>query len=821
MKKYLFLILFLITVVNISAQVRITGKVFDGKTREPLSFANVTLYNPESMTPVTGGLSSDDGSFILNAKEGKYLIKVTLIGYAASEKEVVAEGESVRAGRFVLQEDTQQISEIEVIGQQSGMTLDIDKKVFNVSQDITSEGSTASEILNNIPSVNVDIDGNISLRNSSSVEIWINGRATGLSSSDQGQLLEMLPAETIEKVELITNPSAKYNPEGSAGIINIITKKTQQGGYFGNVTAGVSYNEGSPWPSGNLGFNFTWSNDKWDVNLNANARYRRRDRSSYSHRTSWADGDTTYLNQDSKNANERANGFLKAGFTYHIDNKNDISLNTMGMVGPGWGDRNVDYTNLNAAHDTTLLNRRGTASERLFGFYNVSADYKHMFEKDKHEISANATYSGHVSNSTSDYTTVNMDYPSRNIIGNTFQSQQQKNNSHQISAQVDYTNKLTKDSRIEAGVKANYQQNMSDDRTYDSISVENPMVEDPTKYNPFDYREQIYAAYLNYANRFDWFSFQLGIRCEETLTNTVSMEDGVEATYSRSYFQPFPSAYFSFTLPKNNELQLNYTRRINRPRGRMLNSYIDRSDPTNISQGNPLLMPEFGNNLELNYLKSWEYHTITVGIFYRYTENVIQNVSKLIDNDVMYSTYQNITYRQNAGIEFVAKNKLFKNYLDLTTSLSAYYDELGENQEYDIAKTQSFSWQARINANVKIISNLSAQVTGYYNSPRLMAQGKQDQTYSIDLGLKASFLDKRLTLSAAVRDILNSRFGNMKITSSDNFYQESMNTSSGRQYRLTLTYNFGNYQKNGRKNRNKGNDSNDSIDDMGDVSDNY
>jgi outer membrane receptor protein involved in Fe transport len=265
----------------------------------------------------------------------------------------------------------------------------------------------------------------------------------------------------------------------------------------------------------------------------------------------------------------------------------------------------------------------------------------------------------------------------------------------------------------------------------------------------------------------------------------------------------FPSAYLSFQLPKDNELQLNYTRRIYRPGGWIVNNHVDRTDPTNISYGNPYINPEYSNNLEFNYLKTWEMHTISLGAFYSYTENVIQRVQKLRDDGVMESTWDNITQSQSAGLDLTVKNRLFNNYLDLTTTATAYYYQLGENKDYKIAKTETFSWNARINANVKIINNLSAQVTGYYNSPRIVAQGSEGHRYGMDIGLRASFLEKALNLSFTVRDVLNSRSKSTRESWGDNFYQENGNISSGRSYRLSLSYNFGNM---GRKRPPRGGD---------------
>jgi len=805
MKKATLFFIFITTPLLLFAT-QITGRICDGTTNKPLDFVNVTLYKKGSTTPLLGGFSDTNGKFELKADEGQYTFTATFVGYTTFSKDISIkkDGANVRLGTITLNEEVNKISEVEVVGQKSGMQLDIDKRVFNVDRSIVTEGATAAEILENIPSVEIDLEGNVSLRNSSSVEIWINGKPSGLSDTDKGQILEMLPASAIKSVEVITNPSAKYNPEGNAGIINIIMKEGSTVGYFGNVTAGINYRESSPYPGGQAGLNFNYSTKKWDLNLNTNIRYNRNDRSSELYRSDFATVDTTYLEQKTSSSMDRLNGFFRFGFTYHITQSDDLGFTTFGMVGNNWNKKRIDYGEYDIQKHPTLFRDRNTNSTIFMAFYNVGLSYKHSFIKDIHYISADAYFTGNNRNNESHYSTnaytpdlkPDPDYAVREI-------QTLQNPAYRASGQVDYMNKLSKNHKIEAGLKADINISDSQDHTYDSIPGTKSVEEDMEKYNPFYYSEQIYAAYINYGGKFNWFSLQVGVRGEETITYTKSKRDN----FYRSYFQPFPSVYLGFEIDNTNTLQLNYTRRINRPRGRMLNNYVDRSDPANIFQGNPYLMPEFGNALELNYLKNWSEHTLSVQLFYRYTENVIQRVSKLdVSTGVMYNTFENITYSQNAGIELVAKDRLFNNYLDLSTTISAYYRQLGANKEYDIKETNSFSWSARINANVKIINSLSAQVNAYYKSPEIIAQGSMDHQYGLDLGLKATFLKKKLSLSFSVRDVLNSRQNTNRITESSTFYQKNKTTSCGRNYRLTLTYTFGNLN-NKNKTKNKQNNS--------------
>jgi outer membrane receptor protein involved in Fe transport len=788
MKRLILNLILLLGTLSCFAQTfMITGKVIDGNNLKPFEFVDITIYDASGSNVITGGFSDIDGEFSIDVNKGSYVLKASFMGYKTYEKAFTTGSEQeIKLGRIVLREDTKRLEEVQVVGQKSGMTLEIDKKVFNVDQTIVADGASATELLENIPSVEVDSDGGVSLRNNSNVEIWINGKPSGLSGSDVGQVLEMIPAESIEKVELITNPSAKYSPEGTVGIINLVLKENRKGGYFGSVSLGANYREGNPYPGGNVGLNFNYSDSKWDVFLNVSARHNVRHNENYNKRTSWtAEGDTTHLNQYNHRKNMFSNVFARTGFTYHIDSINDFGISAMGAFGMNKSNNQIIYSHLNQALDTTQNRVRTTENGGYMGFYNASADYKHIFKRDKEEITANFSYYGglgsndnayHNWNKTGETITENTDYQTSNNSYNSY------------SVQADYYNKFTKDSKLEVGVKAEY----SEDKKLDCNFNENKE-EILEERNDFKYSKQVYAAYATYGNKWSWFGMQLGLRAEETLTSA----NGIK----RDYFDLFPSAYFSFQLPKDNELQLNYTRRIYRPGGWIVNNHVDRTDPTNIRKGNPYINPEYSNNLEFNYLKTWEYHTISLGAFYTYTEDVIQQIQKLSEGGVMETTFGNITYSQSAGLDLTVKNRLFNNYLDLTTTATAYYYQLGENTEYNIPKTETFSWNVRLNANVKIINNLSAQVTGYYNSPRLVAQGSVGHRYGMDLGIKASFLEKALNLSFSVRDVLNSRSKSMSETWGDNFHQENGNISSGRSYRLTLSYNFGNM---GRKRPQKG-----------------
>ena len=373
---------------------------------------------------------------------------------------------------------------------------------------------------------------------------------------------------------------------------------------------------------------------------------------------------------------------------------------------------------------------------------------------------------------------------------------------------ADYTNKISDMARIEAGYKGTFQRNASPVDTYTGTTAED-IRQDESLYNRFLYNQDVHALYMTYGGKWNKLSYQAGLRGEYWRVDTRSLDFDQEfngkasETFEKDYFKLFPSAFISYALPKNNELQVNYTRRLRRPWGGQLNSFRNISDASNISFGNPELTPEYSHSFELNYIKSWESgHTLSLSGYYRSTDDVIQRIRFLnTEDNVMYTTSENVAKSQASGLEIVGKDKLFK-ILDLTTTVNLYYSKLdGFSYLPQGAETpvigdtdESFAWNVRMIANLSLPWGVSLQGTGNYNSKQLMAQGHREPNYSVDLGLRKSFLSDKLTLSINARDLLDSRKFRT-VTAGDGFWQDSENWRGGRRVGFTLTYNFGNMNK--------------------------
>ncbi|MDR2423285.1 MAG: TonB-dependent receptor family protein [Prevotellaceae bacterium] len=790
MKKVTFIVLLSLLSFNMAIAGVISGRVIDAKTKEPLEYVTVVVRKKNVENAVAGTLTDKSGTFIINnIPPDNYIVTVSFVGYSTWEQDVVVEtgAQKINLKQIAIDEESEMLKEVEITGMKSQMKIDIDKKVFNVDQNIASTGGNASDVLNNIPSVEVDNEGSVSLRGNSAVTVWINGKASGLSSDNRGQILEQLPAENIEKIEVITNPSAKYSPEGTAGIINIILKENRRAGYFGNIQAGVDTRGGY-----NGSFNINYGNRKIDAEASVGYRRRAFVNGGYSNRQNYG-LDTTFLNQTSEGDGYRQNLFTRLGLTYHLTTSDHLNINGFGMFGGGNTSSSINYqSNMPLSY---LTSRRLSNTEGNMLGANVEIGYKHDFSKTSN-IDFTASYNKWGMDNTTDYTQTS--HFASGVV-NTYQMQKQKIDPHNWDMQLDYVNAFNENSKIEAGYKASLRRENSPVETFAGQNKNNAQAVHEL-YNRFIYNQDIHALYSTYSGRIGKFGYQGGLRAEYTdrLTRSLghNMTEAEVDADKNSYLDFFPSVFLSYALPKDNEMQVNYTRRISRPWGGQLNSFKNITDSTNISFGNPLLTPEYSNAFELNYIKSMNNHILSLSAYYRTTDDVIQRISYIDQDIIMKSTHRNIAHTESAGTELIVKNKLFSK-LDLTTTLNLFYYKLDDfryqpedaNVPVVGRGQEDFSWNAKIIANFMIPKVFTLQVTGDYSARQYTTQGYRKPNYSIDAGIRKSF--NKLSVSISARDILASR-KRRSVTSGIGFYQDAENWRGGRQVALTITYGFGN-----------------------------
>jgi len=428
---------------------------------------------------------------------------------------------------------------------------------------------------------------------------------------------------------------------------------------------------------------------------------------------------------------------------------------------------------------------------------NMNLDYRHDFDKKGTFLTGTFSYSNHNRTGNTLYNQFDSISGNKSSINQIIDS---KNIEYDFK--VDYTKKFNENSKLEAGWESKINNRLSSS-SGDSVKLNNSIVNIPGYFDNFNYNEQVHAAYVTYGSKIDKFSFQVGLRAEnmtkqssDTTRTSFMLPVNVQNINYVPVFHVFPSLYLSYALPADAELQFNYSNRVNRPRGQQINPFKNYSDPTNITYGNPKLSPQYSAALELNYIKAWGAQSLSTSFYYHNTDSVIQNI-RFMHNGIMESTYANVTKSQNAGLELIAKNRLFK-ILSLTTSVNLYYSKLDSstytnqyNSVIAIPGQSNFSWSANILANFMLSKTFSGQITAEYESPQLIAQGTKNAQYSIDLGIRQTFLDRKLSLSLNVRDLLNSD-RDRQTTSGTGFSQYSNSYFHGRMVMLTMSYNFGN-----------------------------
>lgn len=816
MKKYfLFSVFISFSVLSFAVQT-IKGKIVDAASQQALDFVNVSLIKENSQEPAAGVVSDATGKFELpNVPGGKYTLKVSFVGYNTIQIPLRVDNKLLDMGLIKLSEDSKSLSEVEVVGQGSQMRFDIDKKVFTVDQNIAAGGGAASDVLQNIPSVEVDNEGNVALRNSTNVEVWINGKPSGLTAENRAQILQQMPAENIEQIEIMTNPSAKFSPEGTSGIINIVLKKNRKAGYYGSASAGSFYAQGAK-PGYMTGFNVNYSSSKLDAYLNVGYRKMKFAGGGWMDRYSLLNADTTSLLHSDIHMSRQFQGFFtRAGLDYHLNDKHTISLNGFTMNGSAEFSSNYDYLlsdylSSNVLRDYSRTNS-GTGTRPHL---HLTLGYKYDIDDLGSNLMVDLNYSTHTRSWDENYL-----QKDRLSLDSTLMNQWGQGANDEYEFKLDYTKKFSEKSKLEAGWYSVWENRYGPSEAKDLLTNQALL----NFYNDFIYKEQIHAAYMTYGTSFSKLTLQGGLRAEyflKTPTNSYYNTLGVLTTDSyetQKDFQLFPTLFVSYSLPNNNELQMNVTRRVNRPRGRQINPFRNFSDSTNITYGNLDLRSEYSSAFELNYLKTWDMHTLSATLYHRTTQDVIQDV-RYLNGNTMENTFMNVTQAQNSGLELVAKNRLMK-VLNLTSSLNMYYGTMDSAvyvnpyntaMQTVIPSQESFSWTARLMANIMFGKNTSGQITADYASPRIIAQGTETASYAVDLGLRQTFLDKSLSASLMVRDLFNTR-SRSTVTWGDGFYQKSEFYFHSRMIGLTLSYNFGNMKpkkREGEKLNNEGSDMN-------------
>ena len=785
---------------------KVTGTVVEGPQKTPLGFANVVLLTTPDSSLVTGATTDISGRFALErVPAGRYVLRVSLVGYPTkfvSNISVTADKPTVALGTVTLEESNTRLSEVEIVTERELVEFDLDKRVVNVSQDIAAESGTVADVLQNVPSVAVDIDGNVSLRGSSNVTILVDGKRTSLANLS----LDQIPANLIESVELVTNPSSKYDPEGTSGVINLILKKEKKPGFNGSATVNVGTYENY-----NSSLNLNYRYNKLSLNGGYDFRHRTRPGTSSSFTTYYTDDlDFTYLDQVRERDNLDISHNFRLGADYALTPQHALSASVFYRTDNEEGSSNLLYRFLD--DDRQLVNTRTRLTEDTEEGYNMDLNlgYRQTFKRKGQELTADLVYTNNADDETSEFREEYIGDPLRQ---NTFT--EDKNT--RFTAQADYVHPFSEDSRLEAGFRSSLQRLDEDSRFYDYSFETNRFVFNDTISNHFVFDEHVHSLYANYGSKYKSISYQFGLRAEQTITKSDQRTQ--DMVYHNDYFSLFPSLFLTHDINDDNKVQFSYSRRINRPRSRYLNPFVDRSDKFDVDFGNPRLDPEFINSLELGYLKYWGSSSVNVSTFYRHTTDQIQRLRQpavVTENGETYTrletTFLNLSSGTSYGVELGATHTIDK-WWRLNGSLSGFRTELNDTQGDTELSNQQLSWNTRINSTMTVWEDLNIQLNAFYRAPMATIQGRREQLFSADLGLRKDVLDKKGTILFRVSDIFNTRQWNY-LSYSDAFRTESNNRRQSRIFYIGFTYRLNSDSDRDRNRRGRGDDGGDMDDDF-------
>ncbi len=731
MKKLFFSLLLLSTSVCLAfsdPMGKISGTVIDQELNEPIPYATVIITNMEGEL-VTGITSSDDGTFTIPViEEGDYIFKVQFIGYKTYSKEIHIDrkNSSVEFGRIILEPDVAMLDETVVIAERTTIEQRVDRKVINVGKDLMTTGATASEIMVNIPSVNVDQDGNISLRGNSNVRILVDGKPTNM---DPAQLLRQIPSTSIKSIELITNPSAKYNPEGMSGIINIVLHKNSNRGFNGNLNTGLTQGDNTRF-NGTLDMNYRTGKFNFYTSLGTNFGPNE-------------NGGTVTLPEEDifqtfKIDNERENYLYKVGVDFYLNDNNTLSFYTNQNYFSGGPNGYISFINENDASQN-ITQTLDLNFKNLNSAYNFL--YDHNFEKDGHNIQLELDYNNFEEdeNTFVDFTDTQVNLQPYSEFTNEVREN--------ITANIDYVNPLSETAKLEIGAEARL---LDTDNLYDT---NNPDFTD----SEYQYLRDIYSFYTTFGQNFEKWSYQLGARLENF---EVDATYNGEKVFEDDYFNIYPSAFLNFTPSENNSYQLSYSRRIDRPGFSQVNPIREITSPRLTVAGNPELDPQFTNSLELNYTRKFKKKgSLTTGVFFRRTNDQINQVITADPDEPgsLFLTFDNFDSNDSYGVEFNTNYK-FTDWWSTNTALELYGQNLRGIVGTESIEVENRALTFRTNHNFKATESLTFSLFGFYRSPAKDLQIDMNSMYFMNIGARYSFLEEnKATISLNFNDVFDTQ----------------------------------------------------------------
>ncbi len=766
-------------------KVKVTGKVFEKVSKQPLEYATISLMAPNDTKVVAGGITNPKGEFEVTVPPGIYDIKVEFISFKATQIKGKNISGDTNLGVVNLSEDAAQLSEVVVRAEKSTVEIKLDKKVYNVGQDMMVKGGTVSDVLDNVPSVSVDTEGNVSLRGSDNIRILIDGRPS--NSINVAEALRQLPADAIDKVEVITNPSARYDAEGGSGIINIILKKGKNQGLNGTFIASTGLPE-TYGLSGNL--NYKTEKLNYFTTL------------GYNHRTSEGAGltNTEYINadgtpkgyldedRDTKRTSDGFNG--RAGIEWTVA-PNTFWTNAINYQKSSGDTKDViKYSNFDAAYDFTgnsyRLNNGVTGSDNVEYTSNLIKN----FNDKGHKLTADLS----ISRNTDDSNSIITASPNYN---STLNDQVQK----QVQLQADYVLPLGEGSQFEAGYKGSF-----GDLNNKYTITDNQGIPDPNLSNTLEYKENINAIYTQYGFKVNKFSYLFGLRWEDTNIQVNLLDTNNFNT--KKYNNLFPSAFVSYEISDKSNFTASYSKRLTRPRGRFMNPATNYSSNVNIFQGNPDLDPSLTDKYDIGYIKRWDKLTFNTSAYFENTKDVFSfvrtpNGQEVDGIPVILSRPINLGREQKFGFEFTLNYTPFKvwrinsnfNFYNVKTTGENTYTDTNGNTVVQNLDNQANTWFARINSKLTLPYKIDWQLNGTYNGEQKTAQGKNLGQFAMNTAFSKDVIKDKATIAFNISDIFNSRIMRSYTYLQNDVTHQSQTSYSEmqfrkRQFNLSFTYRF-------------------------------
>jgi len=739
MIKNVFLVIYLlVTGFDLTAQTQriISGTVIEFETREPLQYANVVLFNNVDSTQVSGGVTNVDGRFRLeDIAEGNYFIKVSFIGFEDEQTSVFNHRKSSNIGTIAIKKSSILLDEISVTAERDLLETKLDKKTYSVGKDITSVSGSVSDILQNIPSVSVDINGNVSLRGSSNITFLLNGRPSSQLRRNAPTRLQQIPANTIERIEVITNPSAKYDPHGAGGIINIIQRTGFQEGFNGQVFENIG-NEKR--------FNTTFILNYGEKNLSSFASYSLRHsdgKNKYSDERTLKDSTSgqslSFYKEDGSTISNPLAHIINAGMTYQFDEENLVEIAGFYFLQNSFHEGFSNIYEVDSENQPITALVSNNTNDELESEGEGGASFEHLFGgNEDHSLVMEIEYANYYEREDLKFNEF-YSYPEEDV---STQNIFVKKSGNQTDVASEYASPINEETEFEVGYNGEF---INDDIFYLNNEI-------TSKYL---FSQNVHALYGILVRDFDAFSVEIGLRGEHASIKTNLLEP-ISRINENNYLKFYPSVHLSYEIDETQSMMLSYSKRINRPDADQLNPFPEFTDPRNAEAGNPNLLPEQVHSFEFVYQMFGKSFTFTPSLFYRYKVDAFSWTSNLIGDTLIVRRIENLSKQQSAGVEAILSGKI-RNWANIDLSASLFYDEIdGTNLGFSESKN-TISGTAKLNSLYNLTGTTFLQFNLNYDAPILTPEGKQEEIFYVNAGIKQTFMKNQMAFTFTITDIFS------------------------------------------------------------------